>query len=166
MAKSIIKDLLAIAWQALVVKPLLGMLGLANGGVVGMAGVQPFAKGAAFTNSIVNSPTPFKFADGGGFGLGVMGEAGPEAVMPLKRGPDGSLGVQMYGERASRSGSADGGKVEVALTVYAEEGDMFRPVVRAEAKDMAVQVTTQAIDQMNDQLPARVAEINRDPHAR
>jgi phage-related minor tail protein len=33
------------------------------------------------------------FASGGGFGRGVMGEAGPEAVMPLTRGADGKLGV-------------------------------------------------------------------------
>lgn len=56
-------------------------------------GVQMFAKGGAFTNGIYNSPTMFKFAKGGAFGM--MGEAGPEAVMPLKRGSDGSLGVQV-----------------------------------------------------------------------
>jgi hypothetical protein len=58
-------------------------------------GLIPFAKGGAFTNGIVNRATPFAFADGGAFG--VMGEAGPEAVMPLHRGPDGSLGVRMNG---------------------------------------------------------------------
>lgn len=54
-----------------------------------------WAKGGAFTNSVVDSPTMFKFANGGKFG--VMGEAGPEAVLPLKRGSDGSLGVQVQG---------------------------------------------------------------------
>lgn len=53
------------------------------------------AKGGAFTNGVYNSPTLFKFANGGQFG--VMGEAGPEAVMPLRRGPDGSLGVDADG---------------------------------------------------------------------
>lgn len=57
------------------------------------AGPFAFAKGGAFTNGVYDSPTMFKFAKGGQFG--VMGEAGPEAVMPLKRGPDGSLGVQL-----------------------------------------------------------------------
>lgn len=56
-------------------------------------GIAAFAKGGTFTNSIVDSPTLFKFAKG----TGVMGEAGPEAIMPLKRGADGSLGVQMHG---------------------------------------------------------------------
>ena len=47
------------------------------------------------SNGIYSSPTLFKFAKGGKFG--VMGEAGPEAVMPLRRGPDGSLGVRADG---------------------------------------------------------------------
>lgn len=54
-----------------------------------------FAKGGAF-DSIVNTATPFRFGSGGA-NLGIMGEAGPEAVMPLTRGANGSLGVQMYG---------------------------------------------------------------------
>lgn len=57
-------------------------------------GVQKFAKGGAFTNSIVNSPTAFGMAGGAS---GLMGEAGPEAIMPLARGSDGSLGVRMVG---------------------------------------------------------------------
>lgn len=46
----------------------------------------PFAKGGAFTNSIVNQPTLFD--------MGLMGEAGPEAIMPLHRSPGGSLGIR------------------------------------------------------------------------
>ncbi|WP_286929207.1 phage tail tape measure protein [Pseudomonas sp. UBA7721] len=58
-------------------------------------GVQMFAKGGAFaTNSVLTRPTGFAMAGGG---LGVAGEAGPEAIMPLARGADGSLGVQMMG---------------------------------------------------------------------
>lgn len=56
-----------------------------------------FAKGGMFTNSIVSSPTLFKFADGGLARNGLMGEAGPEAIMPLTRGPDGRLGVDANG---------------------------------------------------------------------
>ena len=65
-------------------------------------GVQLFAKGGAFTNSILTQPTAFGMAGGG---LGVAGEAGPEAIMPLARGADGSLGVQVVG------GAASGGTV-------------------------------------------------------
>lgn len=54
-----------------------------------------YAKGGVFANSIYDSPTMFRFAKGARFG--VMGEAGPEAVIPLQRGPDGSLGVKADG---------------------------------------------------------------------
>jgi phage-related minor tail protein len=53
-------------------------------------GIQKFAMGGAFTNQIVDSPTLFKFAQG----TGMMGEAGPEAIMPLKRDANGNLGVR------------------------------------------------------------------------
>ena len=69
----------------------------ALGGVYDTDGALPFAKGGTFTNAIVQSPTFFRFASGAGFGLGLMGEAGPEAVMPLSRGADGSLGVNASG---------------------------------------------------------------------
>lgn len=46
----------------------------------------PFAKGGVFTNSVVSDPTNFN--------MGLMGEAGPEAIMPLKRGADGALGIR------------------------------------------------------------------------
>lgn len=66
-----------------------GFTASANGNVFDGAGVQRFALGGAFTNSIVDRPTLFPFAKG----IGLMGEAGPEAIMPLRRGSDGRLGV-------------------------------------------------------------------------
>jgi len=57
--------------------------------------MQRFGKGGAFTNSIVNQPTLFKFAKG----TGLMGEAGPEAIMPLKRDNQGNLGVRGGGQK-------------------------------------------------------------------
>lgn len=78
-----------------------GGLNVSGGPITGIdasgsiGGIPGFAKGGVFTNGIVDSPTMFKFANGGKFG--VMGEAGAEAVMPLKRGADGSLGVQVHG---------------------------------------------------------------------
>lgn len=62
-------------------------------------GVQAFAKGGSFTNSVVNAPTPFKFAKGGVPSLGVMGEAGAEAIMPLTRTSSGDLGVRAIIDR-------------------------------------------------------------------
>ena len=71
-------------------------------------GLRQFAKGGTFTNSIVDSPTMFKFAKG----TGLMGEAGPEAIMPLKRDSSGNLGVR------SDSG---GTKVDVVVNNYSSE---------------------------------------------
>jgi phage-related minor tail protein len=56
---------------------------------------QKFAAGGQFTNRVVSQPTYFRFKDGGKSRLGLMGEAGPEAVVPLKRG-GGVQGVQSY----------------------------------------------------------------------
>lgn len=75
-----------------------GNIAASSGGQITMTNASytgPFAKGGVFTNGVYDSPTMFKFANGGKFG--VMGEAGPEAVMPLRRGPDGSLGVKADG---------------------------------------------------------------------
>ena len=69
----------------------------ANGGVFSPGGVHAFASGGIFTNSIVDRPTQFRFANGGALASGLMGEAGPEAIMPLRRGSDGRLGVSAPG---------------------------------------------------------------------
>lgn len=103
--------------------------GFANGGAFDRT--QRFAKGGAFTNQIVNSPTLFRFANGAA--LGEMGEAGPEAIMPLKRGPNGALGVQSTG----------GGKPSVRMgDVYMEiklEGAMMPETVVAIAQQAGQQ---------------------------
>jgi lambda family phage tail tape measure protein len=57
-------------------------------------GVQMFADGGAFTNSIVSKPTSFGMANGN---MGIAGEAGPEAIMPLTRTSSGKLGVMAMG---------------------------------------------------------------------
>lgn len=87
----------------------------ALGGVYGDDSYSAFAKGGTFTNQIVAKPTYFRFAKGSGFGTGLMGEAGPEAIMPLTRGADGSLGVS-----ASGIGGGDV-QVNVPVTVYSDE---------------------------------------------
>ncbi len=92
-------------------------LGAGFGG--GMPKVTPFAKGGVFN-------TPQMFAGGGG--LGVLGEAGPEAVLPLSRDGAGRLGVRTQG----------GGRASnVTVNVTARDADSFR---RAES-DVAAAVS-------------------------
>lgn len=75
---------------------------LAGGLNAAVGGLMPFAQGGTFTQGhvmpfagggVVSSPTTFALRGG----TGLMGEAGPEAIMPLARGPDGRLGVQPVG---------------------------------------------------------------------
>lgn len=75
------------------------------------SGIKLNAKGGAYaseslstySNSIVSTPTYFAFAKG----AGLMGEAGPEAIMPLTRSADGSLGVRMVGAQPASGGNGD-----------------------------------------------------------
>ena len=55
----------------------------------GLLGMPGYASGAAFEYGVVQRPSAFP--------LGLMGEAGPEAIMPLSRGPGGQLGVASWG---------------------------------------------------------------------
>lgn len=65
-----------------------GLMPFAQGGAFSQGRVMPFAKGG-----VVSSPTHFAMRSG----AGLMGEAGPEAIMPLARGADGRLGVAASG---------------------------------------------------------------------
>ena len=95
----------------------------AKGGVIGRNGIVPFGKGG-----IVDNPTIFPFANGG---VGLMGEAGyPEAIIPLKRGRDGKLGV------------AGGGGTSVVVNVDASgtevQGDQGQSAALGRAVSFAV----------------------------
>lgn len=83
-----------------------GIMPFARGGVVGNA--VPFASGG-----IVASPSYFPT----GGRLGVMGEAGPEAILPLSRSADGRLGV---------AASGGGGAVNVVFNVTTQDAGSFR----------------------------------------
>jgi len=102
VANTIVDTIYAIA-----MKPITGALGgfLAQGVSSVMGAGMPFAQGGAFSQGrvmpfakggIVSAPTSFPMRGG----RGLMGEAGPEAIMPLARGPDGRLGVQAGGGRS------------------------------------------------------------------
>ncbi|EPC8569612.1 phage tail tape measure protein [Escherichia coli] len=75
-----------------------GWLGTVGGWISGAVanakgGVYTSANLSAYSNTIVDTPTYFAFAKG----AGLMGEAGPEAIMPLTRAADGSLGIRAIG---------------------------------------------------------------------
>lgn len=85
-----------------------GLLPFGKGGSFAQGRVQPFASGG-----IVSGPVTFPMRGG----MGLMGEAGPEAIMPLSRGPDGKLGVQARG---------GGGPVNVVMNIHTPDTDGFR----------------------------------------
>lgn len=97
-------------------------------------GVAAFGMGGTFANSIVRTPTLFKYAKGGALATGVMGEAGPEAVMPLTRGPNGKLGVSSYG---------GGGGVSVVVNVDASGSSVQGNDQRANELGRVVSVAVQ-----------------------
>ncbi|MDE9430617.1 phage tail tape measure protein, partial [Xenorhabdus bovienii] len=119
LTQSIIQNLMNMAAEAILtsnaLKAIMGVAGgffggaggggttLANGQAVPMLpqNISVNAKGgvydspslSAYSGQIVSSPTFFPFAKG----AGLMGEAGPEAIMPLARTGNGSLGVRLVG---------------------------------------------------------------------
>jgi lambda family phage tail tape measure protein len=109
LANSIISDMVRIAIQQSITGPLAGALGGALSGMFGSSlpstaswalpkmnakgGVYDSPSLSAYSNQIHDKPKLFAFSRG----AGVFGEAGPEAIIPLKRGPDGRLGVSAAG---------------------------------------------------------------------
>lgn len=104
---------------------------MAVGADINSAGLGGYAKGDVFVNSpslsaysggVYDTPKFFQFASG----AGVFAEAGPEAIMPLKRGPDGKLGV-------SSDGSGN-----VTVNVYNESGSTSRTERRSDGRGGSV----------------------------
>ena len=79
-----------------------------KGGAFSAGRVRAFARGG-----VVEGATSFPMRGG----TGVMGEAGPEAIMPLTRGPDGSLGVRAEG---------GAGKGHVTINIHTPDVEGFR----------------------------------------
>jgi len=162
LANSIISDMVRMQIQASITKPLavlgnslLGKL-FGSGDTAGMSsgsfgswggGIGGAANGAVFNHPSVNAlsggvynqPTYFQFARGG-----VLGEAGYEAVMPLKRGADGKLGV------------SGGGAPNVIINVINESG---QPVA-------AKQTGPAAFDGENYIVGVVLSAVENNPHVR
>ena len=102
----------------------------ANGLAIGKNGIVPYAKGG-----IVNKPTLFQYASGGSGRFGLMGEAGPEAIMPLRRGRNGKLGVEAAGGGTTNVNvnvDASGSSVEGDSDQASQLGKMLGAAVQAE----------------------------------
>jgi len=90
-------------------------------------GVYGYAKGGAFTNSVVDTPTYFTFSQG----TGLMGEAGAEAIMPLTRTQSGELGVRAIG---GNGGSA------VSITVINNTGQEVETTERTSEDGKEIEI--------------------------
>lgn len=102
-----------------------GVLGFSHGGSFSQGRVMPFAKGG-----VVTSPTTFPMKGA----TGLMGEAGPEAIMPLARGADGRLGVRASGTNNTRP-------VQVVMNISTPDVDGFRRSRSQLAADMGRALT-------------------------
>ena len=150
LARSAIQELNRIiikaAFMKFIANPITDALGLtssANGNVISGGEVVPSAMGNVFAKNkivpyamggaVIRKPSIFPMANGG---IGLMAEAGyPEAIMPLKRGRDGKLGVISQGGGVGNivvNVDASGSSVESNETQSTELGKMLGAVVQAE----------------------------------
>lgn len=147
-ADSVIEDLIRIQVR----KAMVGFLGgafsffgggsaaLGEGTMTGFSEVIPNAKGgvydspslSSFSNQVHDSPQMFAFAKG----AGIFAEAGPEAIMPLARGPDGSLGV------VAMNASGDSGASSISfggITQHIQVGGQANAATLADVRRAAEQ---------------------------
>jgi len=164
MARSIIKELYQVLVVERMVQSISGALGGSSGGgsilasVLGGGGsapssslrppVSPFANGGAFSGGsqiqayanggVVGGPAYFPMSGGK---TGLMGEAGPEAIMPLKRGANGKLGVQA-------EGSSGGGSVVIHqnFNLSANGDDSVKKLIAQAAPKIAQMTQAAMID--------------------
>ncbi len=94
------------------------MTGFSEGSFVPNAkgGVYDSPSLSHFSNQVHSTPQFFAFAKG----AGVFGEAGPEAIMPLTRAPDGNLGVRAVGRGSAESSSVVAGPISVSITINSD----------------------------------------------
>ena len=130
--KTITEPLMNVDWGAMLGALIPSANGNAFSGVPGLS---------AYSGTVVSKPTLFPFAAG----AGLMGEAGPEAILPLKRGPNGKLGVEgggsavqvnvinnASGTQATATEREDNGVRIVDVMVEQVEGAMSRRLGRGE----------------------------------
>lgn len=153
--------------------------GLFGGGSFPSAPGGLHAKGGTFlggisgySNQIVNRPTMFAFAKG----TGLMGEAGPEAIMPLTRDASGRLGVSadvsplMSQATVSAMGAQPAqsqGTLRLKLGVEIDEEGNIKPFVKKVVQEDAPEITVDIInDYRGKGLRDDIADYNMDPRWR
>ena len=142
--ESIIKDMARMGIQQAFTSPFAGMLSgffsaNANGNVYSAPALS------AYSNSIVSAPTIFPFAKG----IGLMGEAGSEAIMPLTRTSGGKLGVQ-----ADLSGLGGGG-ANVVVHITTAPGMQARQTQRTEN---GVNIIEVLVDHVEGKMATNIAQ--------
>ena len=132
LTRSILADIARIAIRQAIIAPIIGAIfpGLSSASAKGNVfdkGIKEYAKGG-----IVTKPTMFAYGSGGTGRFGLMGEAGAEAILPLKRGRSGNLGVEA-------SGSATNIVVNVDASGTSVEGDQAEGKALGLALSSAIQ---------------------------
>ena len=146
MARAVIKQLL----EVLVVQKLVGSFNATTGvgsGIVGAVMGAFQADGGAWqggsqikayaNGGVVGGPTYFPMSGGK---TGLMGEAGPEAIMPLKRGANGKLGVQMEG------GGGDNVVINQSFNFQANGDDSVKKLIAQAAPKIAQMTKSSMLD--------------------
>lgn len=146
MARAIIKQLFDILVVQQIVGSFNAQTGVGSGIVGGIMKLFTNANGNAFRSGnvipfanggVVGSPTMFPMA---GNQTGLMGEAGPEAIMPLKRGKGGKLGVVA-------EGASQPVVIHQNFNFSANGDDSVKRIIAQEAPKIANLTQKQILDQ-------------------
>lgn len=158
LTQAVIKNLVDMAAQALItnniLKSIMGIGGSLFGGATtastgtaissygsnfsfnAKGGVYDSPSLSSYSNGIYDSPTLFAFAKG----AGVFGEAGPEAIMPLAKTTDGTLGVRALGDPGSSGGGTNGGIAYSPVYHIAIQNDGQNGEIGPQASQMLVKM--------------------------
>ncbi|UXT47845.1 phage tail tape measure protein [Agrobacterium tumefaciens] len=114
----------------------------AKGDAFEAGGVHAFAKGGTFTNKVVTTPKTFRFANG----TGLMGEAGPEAILPLSRASDGRLGVVAQG------GTSGKGSNDIVNVVLQDDSGRMAAIADQRIETASGTIVRVSVNQSNRQV--------------